>query len=119
MITYEMRSPDLDRLIEQLGKIAQQSPETVETVLDRAGVILRGTSKEESPVRTGNLRRSIQLYRQVGKRIVRPGADYALYVHEGISRQRANPFLVRGMQRGEPEIKREIEKAIDSYLKQL
>lgn len=63
--------------------------------LTAVGEFTRSESQVRSPVRTGNLRDSNDYQVDMpGKRvIIGNSVDYAEFVHEGTSRQRAQPWL--------------------------
>jgi HK97 gp10 family phage protein len=113
MISYEIKSPDLDRLISNLKGATKDTARIVESALDNAGLRLLDAVKTEAPIRTGNLRRSTFVFRSKGSRIIRPGANYAIYVHEGTKRMRANPFLVRAGEKSEATINKILKEAAD------
>lgn len=62
----------------------------------------RGISQSPTRVDTGNLRASIGVNQISSGRFngyrIGTNVNYAIYVHEGTTRMRANPFMTRGVQ---------------------
>lgn len=109
-------------------------------LLKRIGFTVEGNVKREVPVKSGHLRRSItsEVQEGAGRVIVGTNLDYALPVHEGSKAHtivaktkkalywkgaahpirsvrhpgtKANPFMVRGLDRSRGEIERLAEDA--------
>ena len=119
MITYEIKSRELDALISNLQSATKQTASIIESALDKAGYKLLDIVKAEEPIRTGNLRRTTFMFSPKGTRIIRPGANYAIYVHEGTRYIKPNKFLPRAGKRAEPEIDRILKAAADSIINQI
>lgn len=70
-----------------------------ETLMD-ASTRLNERCQFNSPVDTGNLRRSHRINgpdAEAREAEVEAAADYSLYVHEGTRRQRAQPWMTRSV----------------------
>ncbi len=80
--------------------------------VQRAGDILVDTARQECPVDTGELRDSIHTEPDQNplKISVLVDAPYARYVHDGTSRQSANPFMLRAVTRAWGRMKKQLEK---------
>lgn len=68
-------------------------------------------SRDETPVRIGNLKRSLIL--ESGKprtAIIRTRTGYGAYVHFGTKRMPANPFIARGIDNAIPEMQSILDK---------
>jgi len=61
--------------------------------LTKIGEVVRSEAQLRSPVQTGNLRDSNDYRVEEDSVVVGNSADYSLWVHEGTSRNRAQPFL--------------------------
>ena len=79
--------------------------------LEEIGVFGTGESQAITPVDTGKLRRSMG-HKTNNKDTVYIGTnmDYAPYVHEGTSRQKAQPFIKDAVMNNLDEIQNIIEK---------
>lgn len=97
------------------------SPERAQAVIRRSirriGLIVERESKKVTPVKTGNLKRSITSV-MIGEDTVAIGTSvkYGLYVHEGINRRVAKPFLVWGIENGSQRIQDELDRAIEQVV---
>ena len=85
--------------------------------LKRIGLIVERSSKPVTPVRTGNLKRSITSVPLEWNRVaVGTKVDYALIVHEGTRNRRGRPYLRQGLERSRDQINREIDRALDEAI---
>ena len=85
--------------------------------LKRIGLIVERNAKPVTPVKTGNLKRSITSVPLEWNRVaVGTKVDYALYVHEGTRRMRGRPYLRQGLERSRDQINREIDRALDEAI---
>lgn len=90
------------RIRELANRYRKFSPKKdLQEALLKAGFLLEGEAKRQTPVDTGRLRASIYVtprmslgnaYVEVG-----PHTDYGLYVHEGTRWMRARPFMEWGL----------------------
>lgn len=69
-------------------------------------------ARAEAPRVTGRLVNSIKTTLRDNVLSVEATADHAGYVHEGTSRQNANPFLDRAIRRLNPDLEKRIETEI-------
>lgn len=76
----------------KMHRAAQEVKDT-HTLLQRIALKVEGTAKRLSPVKTGNLRRSVTSRATAHEAIVGATANYAVYVHEGTSRMPGRPFI--------------------------
>lgn len=85
--------------------------------LKRIGLIVERNSKKTTPVRTGNLKRSITTV-PLGYDLVAVGTkvEYARIVHEGARGRRGNPYLRRGLEQSRELINREIDNALEKVI---
>ena len=97
------------------------SPERAQAVIRRSirriGLIVERESKKVTPVKTGNLKRSITSV-MIGDDTVAIGTSvrYGYYVHEGINRRVAKPFLTWGIENGSQRIQDELDRAIEQVV---
>ena len=85
--------------------------------LKRIGLIVERNAKPVTPVRTGNLKRSIISVPLEWNRVaVGTKVDYALIVHEGARNRRGRPYLRQGLERSRDQINREIDRALDQAI---
>jgi hypothetical protein len=91
--------------------------------LKRIGLIVERNSKPVTPVKKGNLKRSITSVPLEWNRVaVGTKVDYALYVHEGTRnpdgtrRMLGRPYLRQGLERSRDQINREIDRALDEAI---
>lgn len=78
---------DLNKYVEQL------LPEAVKEGLVEIGFAIADEAEALVPVDTGDLRDSIYVDDQQNDVYVVAETDYAVFVHEGTSKQKAQPFL--------------------------
>jgi hypothetical protein len=82
-MAYEIKIENLKELQAAFKKAPDKVGKELESATKKAGKDILGIEKEEVPVRTGQLRRSITLsYRPISASIY-PAVKYALPVHEG------------------------------------
>lgn len=93
-------------LIKLLGDVADSD-------IKLFGDIAIEAARDETPVLTGHLKRSLIAVSEGPRSVVlksRTGSEnaapYGAYVHFGTSRMAANPFMARGVDRAVPEFKR-------------
>lgn len=70
--------------------------EYIQESLTHMGVVGKAETKSRTPVKSGVLKKSIQYRTDKNKRELRIGTnvEYGPWVHNGTSRQRAQPFLM-------------------------
>lgn len=89
------------------------SPEGIKQALARAAFEAEGEAKRSAPVDTGFLRGSIQVA-QVTEREATIGvaAEYGLYVEEGTSRAKAQPYLRPALEKAAKGLEAALSKAL-------
>jgi HK97 gp10 family phage protein len=107
----------LDEVNKLLRNVIESKP-AIDRFANRVLFKIQREGAIESPVKTSTLKRSIHT-KALGwaRGYVATNTDYALYVHEGTTRQRANPFMERAVENTEGFTDQEIEKLLDSVLK--
>jgi HK97 gp10 family phage protein len=75
-------------------------------LMSKIVLVIEKNSKRVTPVRTGNLRRSVGSKVEAGgdRGVIGASAHYARYVHEGTSRMSGRPFFVEGAKASKAEI---------------
>jgi HK97 gp10 family phage protein len=63
------------------------------TLLQRIALKVEGTAKSNAPVKTGNLRRTVNSRTTAHEAIVGASANYAIFIHEGTKFMAARPFI--------------------------
>lgn len=80
---YEIKIEHLEELRAAFMKAPQEVDKHLQTATKESGKFILATEKEEVPIKTGALRRSITMdYRPIAVSIY-PAVNYALPVHEG------------------------------------
>lgn len=87
---------------------------TVSTEIERAARAIESGAKQNVPVDTGTLRRSITTQMAGGglTAIVAAGTDYGLFVERGTRRMPARPYLIPAFEREVPKLKAAVTKAL-------
>lgn len=82
-------------------------------LMSRIVITVEGQTKRRTPVRTGNLRRSItHRVERAGERgVVGTNISYAVFVHEGTRFMEAQPFLEEGLAASRATIDQLLEEA--------
>jgi HK97 gp10 family phage protein len=95
----------LEDLITEVEKLGKQGARIENKALREAGEVVKGAIQNETPVRTGKLKRSITVSRvktKDGMKQVEVGPDdegwYGKFVEFGTVKIRANPFMSRGFE---------------------
>jgi hypothetical protein len=142
---YEIEVKGLDELREAFRKAPQKVGPELERATKDAGKEILGIEKDEVPVKTAALKRSITMdYRPISVSIY-PTVKYAYYVHEGTKPHeilprvkkalrwrsgkswvfakrvshpgtKANPFVERTVRRAESPVNSYFEKALDNIV---
>lgn len=97
-----------------LGKIPDQARPRLRRVLVKAAADIEGRAKTAVPVRTGNLKNSIQA--QAGRhqleREVAVGAVYGVFVEFGTHKMGARPYLTPASEAVRPAFERAVAQAV-------
>lgn len=100
----------LTNLRKRFDRLPEKSKKLVRDALLKAGYIVEGASKRETPVDTGRLRASISVSNSLLLRaephvVISPHTKYAQYVHQGTRRMTARPFMTKGYESSKAKIK--------------
>lgn len=87
---------DLEVKEDNTAKFAEEMTSAIAKALEAIGMEAQSDAANICPVDTGRLRNSITHVIDEGEKvaIVGTNVEYALYVHEGTSRSKGQPFLV-------------------------
>jgi HK97 gp10 family phage protein len=73
--------------------LAADAVRDAHTLLQRIALKVEGTAKSNAPVKTGNLRRTVNSQATAHQAIIGASANYAVFVHEGTKFMAARPFI--------------------------
>lgn len=148
-VNLTIKIDGLNELRERFKRVPSVVGPELERATKKAGAVLLGTSKKESPVRTGTLRRSINMEYKPIQVSVFTNLVYAVPVHEGyrahtiyprrakalrfktrggeivyvkranIPRFRGNPFMKRAVQKEENRINKIFSEALNSITQKI
>ena len=113
----------VDNLVKKLEELGRKGSRIENAALKKAGERVKDAIQEETPVRTGELKRSIAVSGVRTKEGVKhvevsPGKDgwYGVFVEFGTVNQSANPFMSRGYEKSKEDamaiIAEEIKKGL-------
>ena len=107
MSDLEVNEDNTDEVIEQLGVAMARALEAI-------GIEGEGDAARLCPVRTGRLRNSITHAVDDGEKvaIIGTNVEYAVYVHQGTSRQRPQPFLTDAVTQNADKYRRIAEASL-------
>lgn len=111
--------------LQELKNALDRYPRIAEPILQRAidatGAIFAKNTLKGDPIpwRTGNLLMGFRFQSSRLESRWYPTANYAYLVHEGTSRQRANRFMPKIVDKARPEIDRVFESALDIITNEL
>ena len=93
-------------------KVLGELRSDIEKALEEIGIEAEGDCKQVTPVDTGRLRNSVTHIVNGGEKYVAVGTnvEYGRYVHEGTSRQHAQPFLTRPVQTNKDKYRKILER---------
>lgn len=107
------------RGLAELESALEQAPQDIATTIEQANTaaapVLAGNIARETPVRSGFLVGSESAEPQGHEVVFRAAAFYASFVHDGTSRQRANPFADRGVTNAEDEVVQVFEREVGAF----
>lgn len=120
----EMELMGIEELITEVEKLGQKGSRIENKALREAGDAVKEAIRNETPVRTGTLKRSISVSRVKTKDGMKqvevgPGKDgfYSKFVEFGTVKMRANPFMGRGYETSKDKaldtIKEKLRKGLD------
>lgn len=116
-----MEFEGLDKLVGKLERADSILLFDLNDAVRKAGLLMENASKRIMPVDTGRMRQSTHTELAFLAATVIPEVNYALFVHEGTSRQSPQPFFKQALkengQRAEQIMKKALDKAIDKFAK--
>ena len=116
-----MRTMTVEELQAKLKNISKDMLPAIKKAMIDAAQNIEGKAKENCPVITGTLRRSVSSkVEQEGKAIkgiVGAGTEYAAAVHEGTSKQSSNPFILNAIREKKNETTGILTDAIEEALR--
>lgn len=146
MPTFTLTIKGLNTLIAGFKKAPETIKTNLQTAINTAALQITQSVKSFTPHVTGNLQSSIYPEFGFLRAVISPHKDYAIYVHEGtgiygihgtpivpttkkalywkgalhpvrsVRGQRANPFMVNGMNAALPEVNATFQKQVDKTL---
>lgn len=113
----------MEDLLAEVERLGQAGSRIENRALKEAGEVVRETIKQEAPVRTGTLKKSIEVSgvkTKDGSKHVEVGPDkdgwYGRFVEFGTVKMKANPFMSRGYETSKEKamavIKQELKKGL-------
>ena len=109
----------MQELLDKLQKLGDQSKSIENKALKKAGSVVEDAIKNEAPVRSGNLKKSIKtsgVKTKDGMKHVEvgPGNDgfYGKFIEFGTVHIKANPFMGRGYEKSKNEAMNKISEEI-------
>lgn len=107
-----------DELAAALDQAPQGTEQVIATGNAAAAPLIKSSTQRETPVRTGALRASEDVFVRGSQLEFQATQHYASFVQYGTSRQRANPYMDRGAAAAETEVIREFEQAADIFVRE-
>ena len=100
----------LSSLQAKLKKLDPVTRDAVASGVSKAALLVEGSAKMVTPVRTGHLRSSIsgrsEKTSDGAKATIGTNVEYAPYVELGTSRQQAEPYLHPALQKNKTKVKK-------------
>lgn len=96
------------------GQIQGEIRKAVATEIERSARTIEAGAKQDVPVDTGTLRRSITTTLANGglSATIAAGTHYAIYVERGSRGRPAKPYLIPNFEREVPKLKAALRKAL-------
>lgn len=116
-VTVEIKN--IDKVRKALDSYPTIATKHIDGAIKRSIFKTQELSKNNSPVRTGYLRRSHVATFQPLKGILEPIANYAMFVHEGTRFMRANPFLRNALNDANTDIQGYFEKGLNDTMEEI
>lgn len=120
MVDVRINSKGIEDLIDSLPK-AVRTKQAQDKVVNRILYNVQKEAKKNTPVDTGQLRRSIYTYRGgLARGYVSTNTDYAVYVHEGLgsnARYGRRSFMEMGLDLTMDSFELEIDKFLKDIIK--
>ncbi|BDR64424.1 HK97-gp10 family putative phage morphogenesis protein [Clostridium tetani] len=100
------------KYINNIRQVKQVLNKAMGDSLNELGIMATTNTQAITPVDTGKLRRSItyKTDSQNLKVYIGTNIQYAINVHEGTSKQKANPFISNGIKETQPSIRNILKK---------
>lgn len=111
-----IKSRDLKILSKYFAKNKDLVSKYTDKAMKKSMLLLERNSKIEAPVLTGRLRSSIRTDIKPLESRLSVNVKYAIYVHDGTDRMRANPFLDRSIDKSEKLVTSYFTKATNNIL---
>ena len=115
----KMEIEGIEELLDKLQRLGEQSKRIENKALREAGSVVEEAIKNETPVRSGTLKKSIKtsgVKTKDGMKHVEvgPGNDafYSRFVEFGTVKLKANPFMGRGYEKSKNEAMNKISEEI-------
>lgn len=103
-------------VLDNTDEIAKELGTAITRALEEVGIQAEGDAKALCPVDTGRLRNSIThaIDASDSTAVIGTNVEYALYVHEGTSRRKGQPFLTDAVAQNADKYRDIAEKALKS-----
>lgn len=115
----DMKVEGMENLLAEIEKLGQAGSRIENKALKEAGDVVKTSIQNETPTRTGKLKRSIEVSRVKTKGGIKqvevgPGPDgyYSKFLEFGTVKMKANPFMSRGYEMSKSEAESKIEEEI-------
>ena len=119
MPSVKLEIKGLDSLRNSLKKYPKISKPIIQRAIKTTAFDILRETKLVTPVDTGRLRGSFRTSFGDTSAIIQPQVDYAVYVHEGTSRQQAQPFFQYGVWLAKNKVDANFEWALETIAKKL
>lgn len=114
-----MEIEGVEELLDKLQRLGEQSKRIENKALREAGSVVEEAIKNETPIQSGNLKRSIttsNVKTKDGMKHVEVGpskdAFYSRFVEFGTVKMKANPFMGRGYEKSKNQAMNKISEEI-------
>ena len=115
----KMEIEGIEELLDKLQRLGEQSKSIENKALKKAGSVVEDAIKNEAPVRSGNLKKSIKTSGVKTKNGIKhveigPRNDgfYGKFIEFGTVHIKANPFMGRGYEKSKNEAMNKISEEI-------
>jgi HK97 gp10 family phage protein len=81
-----------------------------EVALDAVSEATLADAKQNCPVDTGKLERSLEIEKERLRRLIGTNVDYSIYVHEGTYKMKGRPFLTNAFEADKAVLPQECRK---------
>ena len=115
----KIKIPDLNKQIDKLERFPKTHSKNLTKAMSSSLGILQALAIQESPIRTGWLRRNIKWDApKASHGRLEARADYSLYVERGVAgtARNPNPFMRRARDKGKSKVEKQFRQAIQKTL---